>query len=461
MPEKLSQQPRTTQLRADDLLPLVRLYEQLAGNRNPTITAADFARELHKLDPDYERLTREQAQDMQDEEGVLPGRAYRILSPQHGGILTTGLFDGVSFNPQVLRENEDGTYTLGTYDLETDTFTEATAGGTGLPANIVAALQAAPDPNGTDRRFALLADLGISNYLREGSNPGFENIIVGPPTNDCDIEEGGEVSRIYGGYSNRIRGYEGAGATYNGIEGGTGNVIEGGDSNYIRSGTNCLIQRAGNSVIEESVGVQILGTSSRVRVENSRTCVLTNCTGVRLIDCSNLTLDGRSNETYERDVLQTGQGGGGGGTPTTKLDIEIATTPAQQDSIFQLFTVPFSQATRNNAGAGAVDLVNHFIVLPRAARGIVQFRFAVRNAVVGAAFEFEMRKTLVGGDTLGLINSGHVPVESGQALGAVSTVFLSGRFSLEAGEKLSLIAYATQPAALRGDVTSYLSFQED
>lgn len=81
----------------------------------------------------YQRLTRPAALAASNNEDVYPGRAYLIFSDtEQKGIITTGTFDGVTFSPVALREDGNGAYTIGTYNLDADEFV-AGAGGGGAP----------------------------------------------------------------------------------------------------------------------------------------------------------------------------------------------------------------------------------------------------------------------------------------------------------------------------------------
>jgi hypothetical protein len=203
-------------------------------------------------------------------------------------------------------------------------------GGTNLPADVEAALRAAPTPNATDRRFALLSDLGLQGFVRRGT-AGNLNIIYGSPGNDCDITgSASDYNTIYNGGLCQIEGIEDA-PTYN-------NVIQDCYEVYITNGDGNRFVNSFSSSTEDCFNVSgedcsasTLADSYRIRLTNSRRLILdscrdtvidfsndltlTDCRYCRFVECTDLTLTGRYYETYVRNVLQ-GPAGSGSPTPT-------------------------------------------------------------------------------------------------------------------------------------------------
>lgn len=187
-------------------------------------------------------------------------------------------------------------------------------GGTGLPANIVAALQAAPDPNDTARRFALLSDLGLSSYIREATATGNENILYGAPDSGNDIiGDNVGYNTIYSGGNNLIESVGGVTTYNNTIQDGYNNVIRNGDSNRLVNAIASSVQNSQDCAIMDSALITLASDCRSVFVRDSSVRLdLSDCWGCTFEKCNDLTLTGRRNETYVLNVLQTTSGGSSG-----------------------------------------------------------------------------------------------------------------------------------------------------
>ena len=167
----------------------------------------------------YQRLSSTQARALQNEEEVYPNRLYEITPaplvlqagqeppPDNGigsrKILTTGLFDGISFSPVAVRVEADGTFTPGRYTL-TD----------------------------TEESFVAAGEGDITRYVGQPAN---NNIALG--ANGFNDITSGQDHFIAGGQGNLISSPDNACSILNSFD----CSITHGALNHIYGSTNCLI----------------------------------------------------------------------------------------------------------------------------------------------------------------------------------------------------------------------------